>query len=803
MKSKQKYWIVGVNHVDLAWKRTRPEMEELVEIYFTRLLDSLEHNPAYKNIIEQAAHLRVFAENRPDLFKKMKHFVQEGRLEFVGGMASTMEVNVPNGESFIRNQLLGLKWAREKFGVDIQTGWLIDTFGVHAQIPQLLNNFGIRWLIADRFGGTVYEDVFTARGLDGSEILVIGRDVYSAYQKPGHIFFKFTKNWEEIDQLFEAAAAAKGDGPFMVIPYIENEYTLSHRPEYHIHKGKPGEWGYGLPRDFFPALEAGGEKFPVLHADLNPEFTATFSQRIEIRLINRRVENFLLEAEKWALIAGLNGWRDEISEAWWNMAFLQFHDVFTGSHPTKIYNHVIDQYQKLEKFALELLQQSIGGGPFDSAGSSITYQLINGLPFNRDTVISIPYPGKVDSVRLGSLDIPCASVFGELLVRVQIPAGSQQTIEIQPGSSTDFSDKKVERAVIENEHLFLEVSQGLGIQRLTLKQTGRTVLENVGDFLVIQRDQGSFQIESPISAEITAAAGEFEIYQSKTSEVGQHLFLRGSFPGLLWNEQKPPLDWEIEFNLFNADPVLYATIRLDWHGEEARLRLKLPTCIRSHEGIYEIPFGVVNRKPYGIRGNARGEWPAARFVVLEDTEGGLALINTGTPGVEVMGGTLWNSLLRAPRAEYAGMVTDETSSQHGRHTFHFGILPYHGRWEQSRLLQAAQEMNNPILAIPGGSKNNTNFLGQIYFELKPSNLILSTLKAPEDRSEEWIARLYETTGAPTHGELFIKGAVKAWRSSLAEERLEEIPCQKGWIDLTLSAFEILTLRIQVSSARLV
>jgi alpha-mannosidase len=799
MKSKQKYWVIGVNHIDLAWKRTRPEMEELVEIYFTRLLDSLEHNPSYKNVIEQAAHLRVFAANRPDLFEKMKRFVQEGRLEVVGGMASTMEVNVPSGESYVRNQLLGLKWVRETFGVGIQTGWLIDTFGVHAQIPQLMKGFGIRWLMADRFGGTVYQDVFSARGLDGSEILVIGRDVYAAYQKPGHTYFKYTQNWQDIDHLFEAAAAAQGDGPFMVIPYIENEMPLSHRPEYHMHKGKSGEWGYGLPRDFFPALEATAEKWPVLNSDLNPEFTATFSQRIQIRLHNRRVENLLVEAEKWALLSGLTGWASKIEDAWWDMSYLQFHDVFTGSHPTNVFNGVIALYTALEETALALLKAAAGVPSQPTLADANTFHLFNGLPFARDTVVSIPYSGGVAGVKMGIVDVPFTVREGEVLARVRMPAGSQQTLEILPGPAQETTENKVDQAMIENEFLVLQVNRQAGIQKLVLKQTGRTVLENVGDFLIIQQDQGSFQIELPVSAEIAAVAGDFEIIQPNPTAIGQSLILRGSFPGLPWNKNQPPLDWEMELNLYTADPVLYSTLRMDWRGEEARLRLKLPTCIKSSDGIYEIPFGVVHRKPYGIRGTSRGEWPAGRFVVLEDAEGGLALINTGTPGVEVMGGTLWSSLLRAPRAEYAGMITDESSSQHGRHTFRFGILPYSGRWEQSGVLQAAQEMNNPILALAGNITGHLDVQRRSQLELTPSNLILSTLKAAEDGSTEWIARIYETTGVPTQGQFFVKGAARAWRSNLMEERQDEISCENGWMNLNLSAFEILTLRIRESA----
>ena len=50
----------------------------------------------------------------------------------------------------------------------------------------------------------------------------------------------------------------------------------------------------------------------------------------------------------------------------------------------------------------------------------------------------------------------------------------------------------------------------------------------------------------------------------------------------------------------------------------------------------------------------------------------------GVPGVEILSGTLLTTLLRAPTSSYAGITPDETSSQHGDHTFAFALYPYQG-----------------------------------------------------------------------------------------------------------------------------
>jgi alpha-mannosidase len=195
-----RYWIVGSTHTDLAWKWSRGEMSDLLEVSTLRLLDLLERYPSFTYVIEQAAHYRELAARRPDLVDRLKRFIGDGRLEFAGGMASTMETNLPNGECFVRNQFLGLKWVREHLGAEVKTGWLVDTFGINAQVPQILRQFGIGRLMATRFGSIMNRDRFIARGLDGTPLRVIGPDVNSPCVSTEHVAFDFVQRWEQLDR---------------------------------------------------------------------------------------------------------------------------------------------------------------------------------------------------------------------------------------------------------------------------------------------------------------------------------------------------------------------------------------------------------------------------------------------------------------------------------------------------------------------------------------------------------------------------------------------------------------------------
>ena len=56
----------------------------------------------------------------------------------VGGTWVEMDGNIPSGEAFIRQFLLGQRFFLKEFDFKCQEFWLPDTFGYSAQIPQIL-----------------------------------------------------------------------------------------------------------------------------------------------------------------------------------------------------------------------------------------------------------------------------------------------------------------------------------------------------------------------------------------------------------------------------------------------------------------------------------------------------------------------------------------------------------------------------------------------------------------------------------------------------------------------------------------
>ncbi|EQD71787.1 Glycoside hydrolase, family 38, core domain protein, partial [mine drainage metagenome] len=67
---------------------------------------------------------------------EIKKRIQEGRWESVGGMWVEPDLNMPDGESQVRQLLVGQRTFQQLYGVTTRIGWNPDSFGYDWQLPQ-------------------------------------------------------------------------------------------------------------------------------------------------------------------------------------------------------------------------------------------------------------------------------------------------------------------------------------------------------------------------------------------------------------------------------------------------------------------------------------------------------------------------------------------------------------------------------------------------------------------------------------------------------------------------------------------
>src|SRR5262249_17376797 len=139
--------------------------------HILKALYLLQKYPDYRFVLDQAAYVKPFLERYPEQAATFCRLVREGRLELVGGMDIMPDVNIPSGESIVRQMLYGKGHYRDKLGKDVTVGWNIDSFGHNAQMPQLLRLAGYNSYWFQRgVPGSGTRSEFLWEGIDGTRI---------------------------------------------------------------------------------------------------------------------------------------------------------------------------------------------------------------------------------------------------------------------------------------------------------------------------------------------------------------------------------------------------------------------------------------------------------------------------------------------------------------------------------------------------------------------------------------------------------------------------------------------------------
>ena len=143
------FQLVGNAHLDPAWMWRMPEGLEAFAATCRSALERIEEFPpddrssGFIFTASSAAHYAFVEKTDPKLFSRIQQAVRDGRWAIVGGWWVEPDCNLPSGESFIRQALLGQRYFESRFGKIATVGYNIDSFGHNANLPQLLHKAGL------------------------------------------------------------------------------------------------------------------------------------------------------------------------------------------------------------------------------------------------------------------------------------------------------------------------------------------------------------------------------------------------------------------------------------------------------------------------------------------------------------------------------------------------------------------------------------------------------------------------------------------------------------------------------------
>ena len=347
---------VGHSHIDSAWLWPVRETARKVVRTVANTLNLMDEDPDFIYAMSSAQQYAWVKEHAPELFERLTQRVADGRFIPVGGMWVESDVNMPSGESMVRQMLTGQRFMREHFGAYNTILWLPDSFGYSGALPQLAKLGGftsfltqkISWNDTNKFP----HHTFMWQGIDGTQLLTHfpPADTYNAEITPrelGHAVANFQdKAWSN-HSLIPFGYGDGGGGPTReMLGRVDRQANLE----------GSARVTQRAPQDFFADLAAEvatiGAQAPVWVGEMALELhRATFTTQVAMKQGNRRSEALLREVEARATAAMLAGQpypHDELERIWHQVLLNQFHDILPGSSIAWVHREARATYAALD-----------------------------------------------------------------------------------------------------------------------------------------------------------------------------------------------------------------------------------------------------------------------------------------------------------------------------------------------------------------------------------------------------------------------------------------------------------------------
>ena len=823
---------VGNSHIDMAWLWPWTETVEVVRNTFRSVLDLMREYPDFKFTMSSARTYEWMQEKYPDLYREIEQRVKEGRWEIVGGMWVEPDLNMPDGESLVRQILVGKRYFQKNFGVDVKIGWNPDSFGYNWQLPQIYKRSGMDYFVtqklmwAHEFTTFPYK-FFWWQAPDGSRLLTYFPHDYA----------------DPID------AEPLGNQASIWMPSIYGP-KVTDKPEM-MHLYGVGDHGGGPTRtmlehadqmrspDFvFPKLEfsfaseffADMEKklpsmrVPTWDGELYFQYhRGVFTTQAETKRRIRRTEENVLNAEKFASLASLYGHpypQESMTQAWKNLLFDHFHDIMPGSGIAVNYLDAKRNLENVDRSVDDITHTSLSeiAAHVNTQGDGVPVILFNSLSWPRTEVTEIeaqlPAPAASIEVVDSSgkpyvsqlLTIDQDTQRARFLLLAEAPSMGYRTYFVRPLQSAQGSASHAGASAdtLENEFIRVKIDPQTGcMTSLFDKRSGTEALAPA------ETDTGGPKnstcgnllqtfVDKPKQWDAWNIDADFEKQHwdlDKADEV--KLVERGPLRSVIRVKN------HFQNSTFVRDIILYAGVpRVDvkmeaeWHEKHILLKVAFPVSAHSDKATYEIPFGSVERPTTRNTPaeQAQFEVPAQRWADISDSKHGLSLLNDCKYGYDAKGNVLRLSLLRSP--EWPDPHADE-----GHHEFTYSLYPHGGGWKDALTIRRGYELNYKLIALPFGKHEGKLPPEYSFLQTKSDNVIVSAVKKAEDENA-LILRFYEWAGK--QGEVSMQlpaGATSASETDLMERPSGQLSVANGEVRVQTKPYEIKTVKVQFSGLR--
>ena len=814
--------LTGNSHIDAAWLWPWTETVDAVKRTFGTALQLMYEYPQYTYTQSAAQYNEWMAEKYPDLNADINRRIKEGRWEIVGGMWVEPDLNMPDGESLVRQLLVGKRFYKQTYGVDVRIGWNPDSFGYNWQLPQIYKKSGVDYFVTQKMTWNDTNQLpfklFWWQSPDGSKVLAyFPHDYANNNLDPTRLTADLatarTRATGETDIMDLYGIGDHGGGPTRAVLDEGDSWVATSKTD-----ALP-KMEFGVAQPFFSAVEKqiatespvwnyasiakgytpppaveGKTTIPTWNSELYFEYhRGVMTTQSNHKKNMRDSEEQVLNAEKWASLAWLDGRPypgAEITEDWKKVLLNQFHDLAAGSGIGIIYKDAQRDYDVVRMSTNEIGSGSLGlvtdriNTAVGAEGEGQAIVVYNPLGWERSgqvhASIRLTHPEK--ALRIVDTTITAAPFEPTILSRnpeTNVAEISFDAASIPALGYKVFRPIYVDRAA--GTHQGFIPKQELGGKDLVLQNApdGLTVRVSTtsGCITSIYNPADKFEYLAPNACgnQLQAFADNPKDYDAwnidpGTLDVAPITFPKADSVELVGERDQPAVrvtyTWQkskFVQTISLKDGKVDIDNEIDWHESHVLLKAAFPLAATSDHATYEIPYGQIDRttKRTNSWEKAQFEVPAMRWADLGDGAHGLSILNNTKYAYDAVGNLLRLTLLRSPK-------WPDPDADMGHHHFHFALYPHAGTWQQALTVRHGWEYNYPLTALVTSSHPGSLPARHSFVSVSPDNVVLTAVKKAED-TNSLIFRVYEWAGKAADVHFHIPaGATAATITNLQE-----------------------------------
>ncbi|MBP1903581.1 alpha-mannosidase [Paenibacillus turicensis] len=827
--------MIGQSHIDIAWLWPMRETVRKTSRTFSSMHTLMEEYPDFNYAQSQPLLFEFLKNNDPVLYEKVRSRIAEGRWELVGGMWVEPDLNIPSGESLMRQMLYGQHFYREEFQRTSEIEWLPDTFGYCASLPQILKHGGIKYFMTTKLGWNDTNrfpyDLFHWVGIDGTAMLSYLNHGVNENTTPEDVDTHWQSYREKNVHNEQMLLYGHGDGGGGVtremLEYIERSELMV---------GQPAST-YSTASAFFHGITEAKPQLPIWQGDLYLELhRGTYTTHSRNKRSNRQAEVLYREAEMWQVMASVHmeeelarQQQQNLQQGWKLILQNQFHDIIPGSAITESYETSTQEYKQvmeigesvlnaaMEQVAVEVVEQASNSVFLMQSGEELqSYLIFNSLGWGRDLVVDIPLSHLIEHKeqqqivvydeqgKLSDGYIQTISTKGSAVAKVyvqNVPAFGYKTIWIGTAG--------LDRIPSKQDTLTLGDCWETEYYHITFNNLGEitSLYDKVAQREIVVRGERAnrfyFFHDRPTLWDAWDIDDRYE--KQPAGEVillDKQVITTGSIQDVL------RFHWRIGDSEIIQDMILYHhdskidfKTHVKWNEAHKLLKVGFPIDVVTTKATYEIPFGALERPTHRNTSWEQAQYEVCghRFVDVSEHDYGVSLLNDCKYGYDVQGSTIRLSLLRAPK-------WPDATADLGEHEFTYSLYPHKGDWRTAHTLRKAMELNQQSFVSAAyriGNEEGTTVKANDVFgsgsliDFNSNYVIVDTIKPTED-GKGCVIRLYESAGGREKISLMWKQQTyaSAWLSNALEDELEELESDNNrTLHLQFAPYEIKSIRL--------